>query len=82
MARITDIGSAEAQVAFVRAGFGWSILSEVVAREEAAAGHVDILELDPPLFRDLELVWRSDRATRPIIAATLDVFSASACSRP
>jgi DNA-binding transcriptional LysR family regulator len=76
--RITDIGSAEAQVAFVRAGFGWSILSEIVARDEAAAGRVDMLSLDPPLFRDLELVWRADRATRPMIAAALDIFSAHA----
>jgi DNA-binding transcriptional LysR family regulator len=78
--RITDIGSAEAQVAFVRAGFGWSIVSEVVAREEATAGHIEMLSLDPPLFRDLELVWRSDRANRPIIAAALEMFSAVAAS--
>ena len=73
--RVTDIGSAEAQVAFVRAGLGWSIVSEIAAREDAAAGRVDLFSLDPPLFRDLVLVWRSDRATRPVIAAALAIFA-------
>src|ERR1700722_8426311 len=73
--RVTDIGSAEAQVAFVRAGLGWSIVSEIAAREEAAAGRIDLFGLDPPLFRDLVLVWRADRASRPVIAAALAVFA-------
>lgn len=73
--RVTDIGSAEAQVAFVRAGLGWSIVSEIAAREDAAAGRIDLFGLDPPLSRDLVLVWRSDRATRPVIAAALAVFA-------
>ncbi|HYU12121.1 MAG TPA: substrate-binding domain-containing protein, partial [Stellaceae bacterium] len=76
--RIGDIGSAEAQTAFARAGLGWSIVSEVAAREAAAAGRIDLRRLEPPLFRDLVLVWRSDRATRPVIAAALDVFSGHA----
>jgi DNA-binding transcriptional LysR family regulator len=76
--RIADIGSAEAQTAFVRAGLGWSIVSEVTARESAAAGRLDLRLLDPPLFRDLVLVWRADRATRPVIAAALAVFSSHA----
>lgn len=73
--RVTDIGSAEAQVAFVRAGLGWSIVSEIAAREDAAAGRIDLFGLDPPLFRDLVLVCRSDRASRPVIAAALAVFA-------
>jgi DNA-binding transcriptional LysR family regulator len=73
--RVTDIGSAEAQVAFVRAGLGWSIVSEIAAREAAAAGRIDLFGLDPPLSRDLVLVWRSDRATRPVIAAAFAVFA-------
>jgi DNA-binding transcriptional LysR family regulator len=73
--RVTDIGSAEAQVAFVRAGLGWSIVSEIAAREDAAAGRIDLFGLDPPLFRDLVLVWRADRASRPVIAAALAVFA-------
>ena len=76
--RITDIGSADAQAAFVRAGFGWAILSEIVALDEMAAGRVDLLGLDPPLSRDLVLVWRIDRAARPVIAAALAVFAAHA----
>jgi DNA-binding transcriptional LysR family regulator len=78
--RIGDIGSAEAQTAFVRAGLGWSIVSEVTARDAAAAGRIDLRLLAPPLSRDLVLVWRADRATRPVIAAALDVFSGHAAS--
>jgi hypothetical protein len=44
----------------------------------AAAGRLDLRLLDPPLFRDLVLVWRADRATRPVIAAALAVFSSHA----
>jgi DNA-binding transcriptional LysR family regulator len=73
--RVTDIGSAEAQVAFVRAGLGWSIVSEIAAREDAVAGRIDLFSLDPPLFRDLVLVCHSDRASRPVIAAALAVFA-------
>lgn len=74
--RTTDIGSAEALVAYVRAGFGWSIVSEVTARADADAGTVDLRPLDPPIFRDLVLVWRRDRAARPVIAAALAAFEA------
>jgi len=73
--RVTDIGSADAQLAFVRAGFGWSIISEIAVREEAAAARIEVRELAPPLFRDLVLAWRADRAARPVIAAALAVFS-------
>jgi DNA-binding transcriptional LysR family regulator len=76
--RIADIGSAEAQTAFAAAGLGWSIVSEVVAREASVAGRIDLRPLKPPLSRDLVLVWRADRATRPVIAAALDVFSSHA----
>ena len=78
--RVTDIGSAEAQVAFVRAGLGWSIVSEIAAREDATAGRIDLFGLAPPLFRDLVLVWRADRANRPIIAAALAVFASHGAS--
>ena len=78
--RIADIGSAEAQTAFAAAGLGWSIVSEVVAREASAAGRIDLRPLQPPLSRDLVLVWRADRATRPVIAAALDVFLSHASS--
>ena len=64
------------EVAFVRAGFGWSIISEIVAREDAAAGRIDLVRLAPPLSRDLFLVWRADRAARPVISAALAVFAA------
>lgn len=76
--RTTDIGSADALVAYVRAGFGWSIVSEVTARADADAGHIDLRPLDPPIWRDLVLVWRRDRAARPVIAAALAVFAAFA----
>ena len=78
--RVASIGSAEAQTAFAAAGLGWSIVSEVVAREAAAAGRIDLRLLAPPLSRDLVLVWRVDRAARPVIAAALDVFSGHAAS--
>jgi len=76
--RATDIGSADALVAYVRAGFGWSIASEVTARSDADAGRIDLRPLDPPIWRDLVLVWRRDRAERPVIAAALAVFAAFA----
>lgn len=75
--RTTDIGSAEALVAYVRAGFGWSVVSEVTARADADAGTVDLRPLDPPIWRDLVLVWRRDRAARPVIAAALAAFEAA-----
>jgi DNA-binding transcriptional LysR family regulator len=73
--RISDIASAEAMTAFVAAGLGWAIVSEVAAREAATAGRIDLFGLAPPLFRDLVLVWRADRASRPVTAAALAVFS-------
>lgn len=75
--RTTDIGSAEALVAYVRAGFGWSVVSEVTARADADAGTVELRPLDPPISRDLVLVWRRDRAARPVIAAALAAFEAA-----
>jgi len=78
--RATDIGSADAQIAFVRAGFGWSIVSEIAAREDATAGRIAMRPLAPVLSRDLVLVWRQDRAARPAIAAALAVFSAHAAA--
>ena len=78
--RVASIGSAEAQTTFAAAGLGWSIVSEIVAREASAAGRIDLRLLQPPLSRDLVLVWRADRATRPVIAAALDVFSSHAAS--
>jgi DNA-binding transcriptional LysR family regulator len=76
--RVSDIGSAEAQAAFVRAGLGWSIISDVAARADAEAGRLDLRRLAPPLSRDLVVVWRADRAERPVIAAALVVFSGHA----
>jgi len=78
--RISDIGSADAQAAFVRAGLGWSIISEIAAREDADAGRVDLRALVPPLSRDLVLAWRADRADRPVIAASLAIFGSHAAS--
>lgn len=78
--RVASIGSAEAQTAFAAAGLGWSIVSDIVAREANAAGRIELRLLRPPLSRDLVLVWRADRATRPVIAAALDVFSSHAAS--
>ncbi len=76
--RVSDIASAEAMTAFVAAGLGWAIVSEVAAREAAVAGRIELFGLEPPLFRDLVLVWRADRATRPVIAAALAVFTSHA----
>ena len=78
--RVASIGSAEAQTAFAAAGLGWSIVSEIAARDANAAGRIDLRLLQPPLSRDLVLVWRADRATRPVIAAALDVLSSHAAS--
>ncbi|RKQ70670.1 LysR family transcriptional regulator [Oceanibaculum indicum] len=76
--RITDIGSADALIGFVRAGYGWTIISEIVAHGDAEAGHVAIRPLDPPLWREMVLVWRADRASRPVVAAALAIFLAHA----
>lgn len=80
--RITDIGSSDAQVAYVRAGFGWSLISEMATRDDAAARRIDVRALQPPIFRDLVLVWRRDRANRPAIAAALEMFAAHAEPEP
>ncbi|MEQ8816142.1 MAG: LysR family transcriptional regulator [Thalassobaculum sp.] len=72
--RITDIGSSDAQVAYVGSGFGWSVISEMATREAAAAGLVEVRRLDPPIYRDLVLAWRRDRESLPAIAAALAVF--------
>lgn len=76
--RITDIGSSDAQVAYVRAGFGWSIISEIATREDAGAGRIDARPLAPPIHRDLVLVWRRDRADRPVVRAALAAFATPA----
>lgn len=78
--RATDIGSADAQIAFVRASYGWSIVSEIAAREDAAAGRIAMRPLAPALSRDLVLVWRQDRAQRPAISAALAIFTAHAAA--
>lgn len=76
---VLEIGSAEAQKSFVRAGFGWSIISEMSVAREAAEGLLQVLPLSPPLSRRLVTVWRRDRATNPAIRAareTLGRFAA------
>jgi hypothetical protein len=55
-------------------------VSEIVARDANAAGRIDLRLLQPPLSRDLVLVWRADQATRPVIAAALDAFLSHAAS--
>ncbi|MBI2767520.1 MAG: hypothetical protein HYX53_16615 [Chloroflexi bacterium] len=56
------------------------MVSEIVARDANAAGRIDLRLLQPPLSRDLVLVWRADQATRPVIAAALDAFLSHAAS--
>lgn len=73
---VVDIGSADAQANFVRAGFGWSIISRMAAEAEAARGGVRIVSLSPPLSRQLVTAWRTDREQRPAIAAASQLFSA------
>jgi DNA-binding transcriptional LysR family regulator len=64
----------------LRAGFGWSIVSEIAAREDAAAGRIETRPLAPVLSRDPVLVWRQDRAARLAIAAAPAIFSAHAAA--
>jgi DNA-binding transcriptional LysR family regulator len=73
--RILEIGDAEAQKSFVRAGFGWSIISEMSVVDEAERGLVQIVPLAPPLSRQLITVWRRDRTANPVIRATREMLS-------
>ncbi len=66
---VQEIGSAEAQKSFVRAGAGWSIISEIAVADEVERGVLRALPLSPRLSRDLVVAWRRDRADNPAIAA-------------
>ena len=67
--RVLELGTAEAQKSFVRAGFGWSIISEMSVTQEVRQGSLRALPLAPDLSRQLMTVWRRDRAANPAIAA-------------
>lgn len=72
---VFDIGNADAQANFVRAGFGWSIISEMAGMAEAARGGVRLIPLAPPLSREIVVAWRADRGDRPAISAASGLFS-------
>lgn len=71
---VLDLGNADAQANFVRAGFGWSIISRMAAEPESARGGLRIVPLDPPISRKLVTAWRTNRADRPAIAASIRLF--------
>lgn len=71
---IHEIGSAEAQKTFVRAKFGWSLISEMAVLEDHRRGLLNIVPLSPPLVRPLVAVWRRDREDIPAIKAVRHVF--------
>ena len=73
--RILEIGTAEAQKSFVRAGFGLSIISEMAVTQEVRQGSLRALPLAPELSRQLVTVWRRDRAANPAIAAARHTLS-------
>lgn len=78
---VFDIGNADAQANFVRAGFGWSIISEMAGAAEAARGGVKLIPLSPPLSREIVVAWRADRGDRPAISAASGLFSAHGKTR-
>lgn len=78
---VFDIGNADAQANFVRAGFGWSIISEMAGATEAARGGVKLIPLAPPLSREIVVAWRADRGDRPAISAASSLFSMCGKSR-
>jgi len=73
-AEIQEIGSAEAQKTFVRAGAGWSIISEIAVADEVRRGLLRVIPLAPALARHLVVAWRRDRAQNPAIAAARRVL--------
>lgn len=77
---IHEIGSAEAQKTFVRARFGWSLISEMTVIEDERRALLNIRPLVPDLIRPLVVVWRKDRETIPAIKAVRSVFTDFAAS--
>ncbi len=71
---IHEIGSAEAQKTFVRAGFGWSLISEMCVVEDERRNLLKIRQLSPDLIRPLVTVWRKDREAIPAINAVRKIF--------
>jgi DNA-binding transcriptional LysR family regulator len=72
--KIHEIGSAEAQKTFVRAGFGWSLISEMAVVEDERRGLLRVVHLKPKLIRPIITVWRKDREDIPAIAAVRKIF--------
>jgi DNA-binding transcriptional LysR family regulator len=74
------LGSAEAQVGAVKAGFGIAQLATWLIKEELARG--ELVEILPDLATDglpLHLVWPRSRQLRPKVDALLELLSSGLC---
>lgn len=79
-AHILEIGDAEALKRMVEAGLGLSITSSISIDAERRAGQLTGVPLDPPLERQLALLWRRDRSANPLINAVLAILQGRAAS--
>lgn len=73
---VHHVPSQDAFVAVVRAGLGWGMLPEVVARPEIAAGR--LVRIEPDRSLDVPLHWQRWRLRSPVLADLTDRVVAAA----
>jgi DNA-binding transcriptional LysR family regulator len=66
-----ELGNTEAIKKLVGAGLGLSITSGFTVREEAKAGTLAVVRLEPPLFREIGVIHRKDKPRTPALDAFL-----------
>jgi DNA-binding transcriptional LysR family regulator len=80
-----ELGNTEAIKKLVEARLGLSVTSEFSVKADVAAGLLAARRLDPPLFRQIGLVRRRDRAlARPVQAflTALEALAVGLHARP
>jgi DNA-binding transcriptional LysR family regulator len=66
-----ELGNTEAIKKLVGAGLGLSITSGFTVREEAKAGTLAVVRLEPSLFREIGVIHRKDKPRTPALDAFL-----------
>ncbi|HEV8617032.1 MAG TPA: LysR family transcriptional regulator [Methylomirabilota bacterium] len=69
-----ELGNTEAIKKLVEAGLGLSVTSWFAVREEARAGRLAAIALDPPVHRQLGVVRRRDKPKAPPLEAFLSAL--------
>jgi DNA-binding transcriptional LysR family regulator len=70
-----ELGNEEAIKKLVGAGLGLSIIPAIATRDEARAGTLAALRLDPPLARRLGVVRRRDKPLGPVLEVCLSALT-------